>query len=274
LGTYSYYDPVPLADDGGQERFSPYAAMGNNPAMMVDPGGMQVGEMQVVPPHTLFKFFMPFSTFAMSRGKIDNDIKDVLAARQAALDYFKANAQAWAVILTGLYSSSGIVCNFGAGGGGDSGNDVGEQNSSTNPDKPDGTMTLSQANKWAHIGNGEGVYIDFTKMELPKTVTMDRFNKSDLNIDGNKAILVKFDGADFVNPNQALVYGTITLVLIGNNTVGAMPDVYDFDIKNKSGTLWRDIGTMGGAYWSNLGYTTMGQGFPIYFHGYQQIPDK
>jgi len=118
----------PLADGGGQERFSPYAAMGNNPAMMVDPGGMQVGEMQVVPPHTLFKFFMPFSTFAMSRGKIDNDIKDVLAARQAALDYFKANAQAWAVILTGLYSSSGIVCNFGPDGGGGDKNELSNTN--------------------------------------------------------------------------------------------------------------------------------------------------
>src|SRR5690606_14839706 len=30
----------PLADAGGQQKFSPYAAMGNDPVNMVDPGGM------------------------------------------------------------------------------------------------------------------------------------------------------------------------------------------------------------------------------------------
>lgn len=135
-------------------------------------------------------------------------------------------------------------------------------------------MTLSEANKWYHTGDGDGVYMDFTKIVLPKSVTVDAFNQSKLRIQGSKAIVINFAGKSFVNPDQALVYGSITLVLIDKNTVWAMPDKYDFDIKNKPGTLGRDMATAIGQAVSEFGYTTPGQAFPIYFIGYQTIPEK
>jgi uncharacterized protein RhaS with RHS repeats len=44
IGRFLSVDP--LADDD-QEEWSPYAAMGNNPAMMVDPLGLKGEDMQV-----------------------------------------------------------------------------------------------------------------------------------------------------------------------------------------------------------------------------------
>ena len=54
---------------------------------------------------------------------------------------------------------------------------------------------------------------------------------------------MRFDSSDFVNPNQALVFGTIGIVLIDENTVMALPNTYDFDTKNKAGSFFRDLGT-------------------------------
>jgi len=150
-------------------------------------------------------------------------------------------------------------------------------NSTRNPDKPEGTMTLSQANKWAHIGNGEGVNIDFTKIILPSSVTAERFNNPDFEEDGNPGIYVKFDfPSDFVNPNQGLVYGSIKVVLIDENTVWAMPDVYDFDQKKGSNNFGRNLATAIGAFVRDFGWlnSPKARSFPIYFYGYQQIPKK
>lgn len=49
LGRFLGVDP--LANSGGQDMFSPYAAMGNEPESMVDPGGMQFNnhKLQAVP---------------------------------------------------------------------------------------------------------------------------------------------------------------------------------------------------------------------------------
>lgn len=146
-----------------------------------------------------------------------------------------------------------------------------------NPDKPVGTMTFSQANKWYYIGNGEGVYIDFSKIILHESVTVERFKNPDFEKDGNPGIYVKFDyPSNFVNPNQALVYGTIAIVLLNEDTVVALPDKYDFDQKNTKNSFLRDLATAFGSvindiFWLNFNRP---KPFPIYFRGFQKIPLK
>jgi len=71
--------------------------------------------------------------------------------------------------------------------------------------------------------------------------------------------------------------GTIGVVLIGKNTVWAMPDKYDFESHNTPGSFWRNTGTIMGAMFSQFQYGFGGAPlipFPIYFMGTQNIPDK
>ena len=59
-----------------------------------------------------------------------------------------------------------------------------------------------------------------------------------------------------------------------------MPDKYDFDIMALTSdfkncnfrTFIRDAATIGGTWWSEMGYAWTGQSFPFYFRGYQKNP--
>ncbi|MGG5506014.1 MULTISPECIES: hypothetical protein [unclassified Myroides] len=68
-------------------------------------------------------------------------------------------------------------------------------------------------------------------------------------------IYVNFDQAYYTNPKQALIYGSIALVLIGPNRVMALPDTYDFDIRFNLSTreIVRNVGTLWGAFYNQFG---------------------
>jgi RHS repeat-associated protein len=133
------------------------------------------------------------------------------------------------------------------------------ENSKIRPDA-DGILTFGEANGWRRWGKGQPLYVDFSKIDLGN-ITMADFKKTKTSVQGNPSILVKFDGKNYVNKTQALVYGTITLVKIGSNKVMAMPDNYNFDMKYTPESTYRDIGTLLGLY-----LTPAGMPFPIYFY--------
>ena len=68
------------------------------------------------------------------------------------------------------------------------------------------------------------------------------------------------------NSNDGPVYGTITLILVDKNTVIALPDTYNFDIKNLSTSKTRNILTL-------IGNTVAGngKGFKINFTGSKNV---
>jgi hypothetical protein len=136
---------------------------------------------------------------------------------------------------------------------------VEKENSKIRPDA-DGILTFGEANGWRRWGKGQPLYVDFSKIDLGN-ITMADFKKTKTSVQGNPSILVKFDGKNYVNKTQALVYGTITLVKIGSNKVMAMPDNYNFDMKYTPESTYRDIGTLLGLY-----LTPAGMPFPIYFY--------
>jgi RHS repeat-associated protein len=139
----------------------------------------------------------------------------------------------------------------------------------------DGYLTYGEANYWRHYGNGESLYVDINKLQFPSSFTVERFEKSKLIIQGHKAITVHFDGKDFVNPTQALVYGSVTFVMFSDKTVmAAYPDTYNFDLKLSRGTFFRDWATVAGNLMADFAAATPGKPFLIWIGGFKKISAK
>ncbi len=130
----------------------------------------------------------------------------------------------------------------------------------------DGGITFGEADGHYKWGFGEPLYVDLDKIDFGD-VTMARFNNPEFYSEGHPGVYVRFETSDYVNRDQALIYGTIGIVKIGDNTIMAMPDIYDFDLKLKDGSFIRDAATV-------LGKTYAGWGiqFPIYFRGTTTLP--
>ena len=291
---------------GGQQVFSPYAAMGNSPGMMIDPNGEMFEKATQRDPNELSgEDFTDVMESSLASGASKNGKVGFL--RLLGMNSGGGGgrmAQSLGRGVVSLFSSMVSLFDHSENQGSNSYaqnsiDPIGTIVESTepnddvknkdyygdpffvmkyyngNPDKPVGRMSLSQANKWYHIGKGEGVYIDFTTIVLPDWVTADRFKNPDY-YDGNVPVIyIRFDHpSGFVNPNQALVYGGIRIALVGENTVWAYPDVYDFDQGEQNGGFGRDAATLAGGGVAGFGYTNKPQAFEIYFIGYQKIPKK
>ena len=117
----------PLADAGGQQVFSPYAAMGNNPVVMTDPGGMMhdvfmdawVLQFLAKPP---MMFYPSSLDFLMNgdNGGIPQDFLEFLSGgNEQKFESFSDDIMMEiADFLYGKSSSNIHTMNFGAGGGG------------------------------------------------------------------------------------------------------------------------------------------------------------
>ena len=125
----------------------------------------------------------------------------------------------------------------------------------------DGYIDFAKATTHYRFGKGQPLSADANKLDWGK-FSMSRFNETKLTYQGYPLIYIKFDGKDYVNSTQALVYGSVSIVKVSDNSFCVLPDEYNFDIKFKKGTFWRDQAT-------NLGglYAGPGTPFPIYFYG-------
>jgi hypothetical protein len=129
----------------------------------------------------------------------------------------------------------------------------------------DGKMSFGEADGWYKWGKGQPVHARLDKIDL-SSVSVSDFKNPDFFKEGKPGIYVRFDGDDYVNRNQALVYGTISLVLVTGNIVMSLGDTYDFDIKNQPGTFKRDVATILGQH-----YAGWGTAFPIHITGTSKI---
>jgi RHS repeat-associated protein len=124
-----------------------------------------------------------------------------------------------------------------------------------------GYIDFAEATTNYRFGNGQPLYADANKLDWGN-FSMTRFNESKITYQGYPLIYIKFDGKDYVNKTQALVYGSVGIVKISDDSFYVLPDEYNFDIKFQKNTFWRDQAT-------NLGglYAGPGTPFPIYFYG-------
>ena len=125
----------------------------------------------------------------------------------------------------------------------------------------DGYLTLEEANERYRSGNGAPLYVSLEKIDLSGWVSLGEHF-----VNGKKKLANLF----FVSAsiNDALVYGTITLVAYPNHSVRAFSDTYDFRMKSWfNPTKWgRNIDTA-------IGKTVAGQGteYEINIYGSKQV---
>jgi len=87
------------------------------------------------------------------------------------------------------------------------------------------------------------------------------------NIGDKRLVQLFFHGDEYKAFNDALTYGGITLVYVGGNQVGIMPDYYNFDMKGWSlSTAVRNLGTIGGRI-LNMDPVGTASGYTINFVG-------
>ena len=129
------------------------------------------------------------------------------------------------------------------------------------PKRPDwdGKITLEEANQWYRNGNGQPLFVDINKINLPTSMIS---KKSSI---GQKQVVNTLFGSI----RDGIVYGAITVKYYPNNGVRAFSDNYGFEMK----TPWlkhvgRNIETI-------IGSMVAGQGMPydIHIYGIKYLSD-
>jgi hypothetical protein len=130
-------------------------------------------------------------------------------------------------------------------------------------DRPDadGYIDFAEATTQWRFGKGQPLYADANKLDWGK-FSMSRFDNTKLTYQGYPLVYVQFAGSDYVNKTQALVYGSLGLVKVSDDSFYVLPDQYDFDIKFQPGSFLRDQYTNASGIFSGPGTP-----FTIYFYG-------
>lgn len=113
----------------------------------------------------------------------------------------------------------------------------------------DGYLTFREATNWYRNGNGQELHVDLGKINLQGITAADFGHKV-----GGKPVqfnlLFRLSGFNH-SINDGLIYGTISLIYLGNNRVEAGGknkfDIYDFDIKS-----WHDSKNKARKTWDNV----------------------
>ena len=121
--------------------------------------------------------------------------------------------------------------------------------------KEKGKLSFEDAIWHYRMGQGQPVNVYLNTLDFSKVSVRD-FNNPDFIHQGNPGKYISFDmPTKYTNPEQALIYGTIGVVYLGNNRIMALPDKYDFDIKGKMTVkgVFRDAATILGATYNGIG---------------------
>jgi RHS repeat-associated protein len=121
----------------------------------------------------------------------------------------------------------------------------------------DGILTLGEANSWYRNGNGQAITVDASR------ITFTTVNPTELSRDHFTAINFEMR----LEPVHGLVYGSLSIKLVGNNKVMIEPNEYDFRVGAANGSPWfssprgfvRNVGTV-------LGNVVSGSGQPYWIN--------
>ncbi|MFA5621070.1 MAG: hypothetical protein WDA08_12270, partial [Weeksellaceae bacterium] len=131
-------------------------------------------------------------------------------------------------------------------------------------------LTFEEAFYNWRFGKGQPANVRLSNLDLSKVRVRD-FKKSNNTYQNNPIMVVNFYTTHYTNLEQARVYGKILLVYIGDNTVMALPDTYDFNPEYNFSTpdaVLREVGTITGHLFNG-----MGTPFGIQFLGTAKIKD-
>ena len=118
----------------------------------------------------------------------------------------------------------------------------------------DGKLSFGEAFYWYGYGDGSPIRVDASKLDLGTIPIgkhkIDRWSVQTAALSGNYKV--------------GVVYGSISVMYLGNNNFKILPDIYDFDLYWKMGwrTLIRNLETIGARYLHGTGTP-----FKIIFNG-------
>ena len=116
---------------------------------------------------------------------------------------------------------------------------------STRPDW-DGEITLEEANYWYQNGNGQSLFVDINKIDLPVLIISKKSSVGKVQVVNTQ----------FASLQDGIVYGAITLKHYPNNGVRAFSDNYGFEMKTPwMKHIFRNIETI-------IGSIVAGKGIP------------
>ena len=130
----------------------------------------------------------------------------------------------------------------------------------------DGFLTLSEANDWYRNGGGSSLFVNSALIDL-SPVYIETLG---LEVGGSK--YVNFASPKYANFETGLVYGTIKLTNLGNNSIklglnNGKLDTYDFDYQE--GRYFRNFAT-----WVGKNVAGEGQSYDIYTYGTARLKSQ
>src|SRR5690554_1703137 len=255
IGRWVVQDPVIHHD------YSPYSAFDNNPVYWSDPSGAD-SQTYVTIADLFNKAKSGVTSFEFENGQLvgESFSKTIETTLEQAYLFLEEPTD-----------------DDGGGGDGNSGENQQPKNYRNYNDYYQKVLRHKFLNNFSfedaifhyNYGKGEPVTVNLSTLNFDD-ITVERFLKSKRQYQDHPSITVNFLGIDYkgYRKEQGLIYGNITLVYIGNNTIMALPDQYNFEMHGSKISMRNILTAMGGIF---NGYGTP---YHIYFQGTAKIKTR